>query len=65
LIGTLTHELVGEMTFKDEQNQISCNIELGSWKKKPSDYFEAAINVKGKPVSRVQGTYLGWIDIDG
>ena len=34
-------------------------------KKKQSDYFEASINVNGKSVSKISGTYLGWIDIDG
>jgi len=38
---------------------------MGSMKKKPSDYFDAVINVNGKPVSKVMGTYLGWLEIDG
>lgn len=33
-------------------------------KKEPSDFFEAPIKVKGKPVSKIYGTYLGKLIID-
>lgn len=34
-------------------------------KKKPSDYFETHIHHKNAPVHKIEGTYLGYISIDG
>jgi hypothetical protein len=65
LLGTTVHETIGNMEFKDEENEIYCNIQFGKVKGKPSDYFSGVITVKDEPVSKVLGSYLGFIDIDG
>jgi len=65
LLGTTVHETIGNMELKDEANGIYCNIAFGKVKKKPSDYIEGTIFVKGEPVSQITGTYLGWLEIDG
>lgn len=31
----------------------------------PSDYFDSSIKIGGKTVSRIFGTYCGFIEIDG
>ena len=49
----------------DEDNKIECTVAFGKQKNKPQDYFETAIMKDGKPVSKIIGTYLGWIEIDG
>jgi len=64
LLGTCVHQTIGNMEFVDEDNKIHCNIHFGKVKKRPSDYFEGVITVDGKPVSTVQGTYMGYIEID-
>jgi hypothetical protein len=63
--GQCRHETTGDMEFIDEGNKIDCKITFGNVKKKPTDYFEGTINVDGKPVSKISGTYLGWIEVDG
>lgn len=30
-----------------------------------NDYFEGEIKVQGKPFSKVTGSFLGWLEIDG
>jgi len=64
LLGTTVHETIGNMEFSDEGNKIYCNIAFGKVKKKPSDYIEGTIFVNGEPMSKITGTYLGWLEID-
>ena len=59
LWGTCVLETVGHMDFTDKENNISCRLTFGNVKKKPSDFFDGAILVNGKEVSRVFGTYNG------
>jgi len=63
--GTCVHETLGTMEFNDKKNQISCELRFGKVKKRPTDYIEGEIKVNGQIVSRISGTYLGWIEIDG
>jgi len=65
LLGTTVHESVGNMEFKDEENGIYCNIHFGKVKGKPSDYFDGVVTVNNEPVSKIFGSYLGFIDVDG
>lgn len=64
-MGQTVHSTIGSMEFTDEANKISCIIELGKVKKRPTDYIEAVITVNGQPVSKLTGTYLGWLEFDG
>ena len=32
---------------------------------RPSDYLEGEIKVKGNVVSKITGTFLGWLEVDG
>jgi hypothetical protein len=34
-------------------------------KKKPSDYVDGEISVKGKVVSKMRGSYMGFLEFDG
>lgn len=52
------------MVYSDEKNGFSCEIKFGDVKKKPTDYFKGEILINGKVVSKVSGTYLGYIDFD-
>jgi len=63
--GTCVNETMGTMEFVDKVNDIRCELKFGKVKKKPSDYLEGEIKVKGQVVSKITGTYLGWVEIDG
>jgi len=63
--GTCVHETLGIMDFVDKKNNISAQVRFGKAKGKPSDYIEGEIKVDGAIVSKITGTYLGWIEIDG
>lgn len=63
-MGTMKHETLGEITFKDEQHGIECTVLIGQVKKKPSDYFQGEIKVNGQVKSKVYGSYLGFIEFD-
>ncbi len=39
-MGTMKHETLGEIVFKDTQKNISAFLQFGKVKKKPTDYFE-------------------------
>jgi len=44
---------------------MTAQVRFGKTKGKPSDYIEGEIKVNGEIVSKITGTYLGWIEIDG
>lgn len=50
--------------IEDKKNDIKCQIDFNKVKKKPSDYFTTKIIHKGKPVSHLEGTCLGFLNID-
>jgi hypothetical protein len=64
IFGTLNHIIHGNVKYEDKKNQIVVYITIGETKKKPRDYFEGQMLVKGKIVSNIRGTYLGWIEFD-
>ncbi|EGR28111.1 oxysterol binding, putative [Ichthyophthirius multifiliis] len=64
LIGTLKQESIGKMVFQDIQNDLNCEICFGKVKNKPSDYFQSTINKGKQQICQIQGTYLGYIDIN-
>lgn len=45
-------------------NNLKCLIEFGKAKKKPSDHFTSEIFQKNIPIGFVEGTCLGYINID-
>lgn len=53
------------MAFTDEKNGLEIKIEFGKVKKRPSDYFAGKIYKSGNEIGVIEGTYLGYIDIDG
>ncbi|EAS07563.1 oxysterol-binding protein (macronuclear) [Tetrahymena thermophila SB210] len=63
--GTTRHETLGKIMFQDTKNEIECKIKFGKVKKRPTDFFEGEIKVKGKLCSKVYGSYLGFIEFDG
>lgn len=64
-MGQLRTESLGTLDCIDEQNHIVSNIIVGKEKKKPTDYLSGDIKINGKVVSKVYGTYLGYIEFDG
>eukprot|EP00825_Cyclidium_porcatum_P049144 TRINITY_DN8423_c0_g1_i1.p1 TRINITY_DN8423_c0_g1~~TRINITY_DN8423_c0_g1_i1.p1 ORF type:complete len:267 (-),score=35.77 TRINITY_DN8423_c0_g1_i1:58-858(-) len=64
-LGQLRTESLGTLDCIDEQNHIVSNIIVGKEKKKPTDYLSGDIKINGKVVSKVYGTYLGYIEFDG
>ena len=65
LWGTLIHNLTGTCNFVDEKNGIEASYTFGSVKKKPKDYFEGEIKQHGKVVSKLYGSFMGYVDFDG
>lgn len=62
---TLRHETLGEIEINDEKNKCQCLIKLGSVKGELSDYVEGVIiEDKKRIVSKLKGTYLGYLEFD-
>ena len=64
-LGTLRHESLGNLEFKDEANQLHCVVKISGVKGKPSDYVDGTITHRGQVVSKMRGTYLGFFEFDG
>ena len=66
LFGTLIHNLCGVCKFTDEKNGIEAQYNIGgAGRKYPKDYFVGEIKQHGKVVSKMFGSYMGYIDFDG
>ena len=66
LFGTMNHMCTGTMTFTDQKNNIHATYTIGgAGKKYAKDYFKGEIKANGEVVSRVFGSYMGYIDFDG
>jgi len=63
--GTIRQESTGTITFKDQKNGFELALKLDSVKKKPSDYFQAEIKLKNISVSKVYGSFCGFIEFNG
>jgi len=64
LWGTIRHESLGDITYKDLTNGYECVIKFGSVKKKPSDYFAGEVKLKNIVISKIIGSYLSFIDFN-
>ena len=62
--GAMKVEVKGKMKFEDKRNLLSCEIEFDSVRWKASDYFQGEIKRDGKRVSKVMGSYMGFIEFD-
>lgn len=60
-IGTSRIEEVGSCLFEDKENGLNCSIKFDKVRKRPSDYFATEILARGEAVSKVFGTYCGYI----
>lgn len=47
IFGTLNHIIHGNVKYEDKKNQIVVYMSIGETKKKPKDYFEGQMLVKG------------------
>ena len=65
LWGTLTHLVCGDCDFTDEQNGITARYSISGAKGKGKDYFVGEIKKDGVVVSKIFGTYMGYIEFDG
>ena len=63
LWGTLVHCLTGTCDFEDKANGVTAQYTIGT--KKGRDYFKGEIKKDGVVVSRLSGTYMGYIEFDG
>jgi len=63
--GTIRQESIGEFHFKDLKNGFELNLKLDNVKKKPSDYFQGEVKLKNIVVSKIYGTYCGYIEFGG
>lgn len=65
LLGVMHHQLIGTVKFTDERNGITAELSIGNERGKPRDYFSGAIFRDGSVVSKLTGTYMGYVDFDG
>jgi hypothetical protein len=63
-LGAMTVESKGVIVFNDVANNIVAEISINSVKKRPTDYLSGTIKVNGKEVSKIYGTYMGFIEFD-
>ena len=64
-MGTMQTETIGTITFNDFKNNIKAELTIGKVKKKPSDYFEGNIKLNNNIISKIYGSYMGFVEIDG
>ena len=57
----------GPQTFEDKENGITASFRPGKVKGrgKTKDHFKFDIFINGKSVSTVEGSYMGYIRVDG
>ncbi len=60
----MRQESIGELIFNDSVNGYKAVINMGPYGKL-SDYFEGTITKNDEVVSKVNGSYLEYIEIDG
>ena len=66
LWGTLIHNLTGTCNFVDEKNGIEAYYTFGeAGRKYPKDYFAGEIKKDGVVVSKIFGSFMGYVDFDG
>ena len=62
--GTIGHQLIGKIEFKDEANKLYAYYQFGAYYSKKQDYFYGEIFKDNKRVSEIEGNYMGFFDID-
>ena len=66
LFGTMIHMCTGTITFVDEKNGLTAWYTIGeAGKKYAKDYFKGEIKRGDQVVSRLFGSYMGYIEFDG
>lgn len=66
LWGTLIHNLTGTCSFVDEKNGIEASYTFGeAGRKYARDYFTGEIKKDGVVVSKIFGSFMGYVDFDG
>ena len=66
MMGTLHHQLLGKVTFKDEENGLTGYLEIGKNKKSTKDAFTGYIMARnGQKLCNIEGNYMGYMDFDG
>ena len=64
--GTPKLESLGEIHYKELSTGITCKVQIGGIKGQPSDGLYGEIHsIEGKVLSKISGSYLSHIDIDG
>ena len=64
-MGSVGHQLVGTVTFKDEQNGLEGSYQFGAYSFSKQDYVYGEIKRDGQRVCEVKGNYCGYLDFGG
>ena len=56
--------MCGKIEFEDKKNGLTAWYEISAEKKKPLDCFIGEIIKDDKVVSKMSGSYMGYIDFD-
>lgn len=62
--GPMKLEAMGRMVFQDRANKIVAEMSFDNVRWKPTDYFQGDIKVNGARVSKIYGSYMGFIQFD-
>ena len=65
--GALVHQITGRVEFEDATNGVTAYYEIGNGgvKNNPKDYLKGEILRNGESVSKIFGSYMGYVEIDG
>ena len=62
--GPMKVEVKGKLLFTDKTNNITAEMEFDNVRWKATDYFSGDIRKNGHRVSKIYGSYMGYINFD-
>lgn len=64
-MGAFGHQVCGEQTFRDEDNNLECTIKYNGYFFRKQDYIWGEIKQNGRKVCEVEGNYMGFMNFGG
>ena len=63
-MGSFGLQVIDKLKFRDEINEITAEVEFGSYFFKKQDFIWGEIKQSGRKVSEITGNYTGYVDFD-
>ena len=64
-MGAFGHQVCGEQTFKDEDNNLEATIKYNGYFFRKQDYIYGEIKQNGRKVCEIEGNYMGFMNFAG